>query len=189
MKKTIMTLVASVILLSGCASTTKGNSDYDPSVNFTRYSTFAWITEHPMIIGSTAGRQINPMTEGRVMRAIEESLNSKGLKIIDDPDQADFVVAFTLGARDEVQVTSYPTAYRGAWGGRGYWGGGYYGNNIDVRQYTEGRLSIDIFDRAEHRPVWHGWATKRITRKTQEDPEPVIREVVAAIMAKFPPGV
>ena len=71
MKKTIMTLVASVILLSGCASTTKGNSDYDPSVNFTRYSTFAWITEHPMIIGSTAGRQINPMTEGRVMRAPE----------------------------------------------------------------------------------------------------------------------
>ena len=141
-----------------------------------------------MIIGSTAGIQVSPMTEGRIKRAIQESLQSKGLQVVADPDQADFVVAFTVGARDEVQVTSYPTAYRGAWGG-GYWGGGYYGNQVDVRQYTEGRLSIDIFDRAEHRPVWHGWATKRITSKAQEDPEPVLREVVAAMMAKFPPGV
>ncbi len=121
------------------------------------------------------------------MRAIAESLTGKGLRMLDDPESADFVVAFTVGARDEVQVTSYPTAYR-SWGRGGYWGGGYYGNDIDVRQYTEGRLSIDIFDRAEHRPVWHGWATKRITRKAQEDPEPVLREVVAAIMAKFPPA-
>ena len=187
MKKTIITLVASVILLSGCASTTKGNSDFDPSVSFAGYHSFAWIAEHPMIIGATAGRQINPMTEGRIMRAIEESLRSKGFEVIADAEQADFVVAFTIGARDEVQVTSYPTAYRCFHRG-GYWGGGYYGTDIDVRQYTEGRLSIDIFDRAEHRPVWHGWATKRITRKAEEDPEPVLREVVAAIMAKFPPA-
>ena len=185
--KTIIALAASAILISGCASTTKGNADFDPSVNFTRYSTFAWIAEHPMIIGSTAGIQLSPMTEGRIMRAIAESLTGKGLRMVDDPESADFVVAFTVGARDEVQVTSYPTAYR-SWGRGGYWGGGYYGNDIDVRQYTEGRLSIDIFDRAEHRPVWHGWATKRITRKAQEDPEPVLREVVAAIMAKFPPA-
>ncbi len=185
--KTIIILVASVILLSGCASTTKGNADFDPSVNFLNYHSFAWIAEHPMIIGATAGRQVNPMTEGRIMSAIEDNLRSKGFQVVADPEQADLVVAFTVGARDEVQVTSYPSAYRGAYR-VGYWGGGYYGTDIDVRQYTEGRLSIDIFDRSEHRPVWHGWATKRITRKAEEDPKPVLRDVVNAIMAKFPPA-
>ena len=85
-----------------------------------------------MIIGATAGRQVNPMTEGRIMRAIEESLRSKGFQVTANAEQADFVIAFTIGARDEVQVTSYPTAYRGFHRG-GYWGGGYYGTDIDVR--------------------------------------------------------
>jgi hypothetical protein len=186
--RTITAVAALLILLSGCASTTKGTSDYDPATNFAGYQTYAWISEHPMIVGATAGRQLSPLLEGRIMSAISDSLSSKGFRRADNPEQADFVIAFTVGARDEIQVTSYPSAYRGAWGRPGYWGTGYYGTDIDVRQYTEGRLSIDVFDRAEHRPVWHGWATKRITRKHEENPEPAIREVVSAILANFPPA-
>jgi hypothetical protein len=59
---------------------------------------------------------------------------------------------------------------------------------LDVRQYREGTLSIDVFDAKTHRPVWHGWAKKELTRADIENSEGPIRKAVTAILAKFPPG-
>ena len=42
----------------------------------------------------------------------------------------------------------------------GWWGRPYWGRDVDVRQYREGTLSIDLFDVRTHRPVWHDWAKK-----------------------------
>jgi hypothetical protein len=67
------------------------------------------------------------------------------------------------------------------------WGGAYY-QDIDVRQYTEGRLAIDVFDGKLKRPVWHGFATKTISSADQADPQKAIDAAVAAIVAEFPPG-
>lgn len=178
-----MAPIALLAMVFGCQSTTKGQWDFDPSADFASYQTFAWISEHPMILGPSAQRQVSPLLEGRIMNAIGDALKRNGYRQVADSSQADVAVAFTVGARDQIQVTSYPSNYRGAW----RWGG-YWGTDVDVRSYTEGRLSIDVFGVEEQRPVWHGWATKRISRKTEENPEPVIREVVDAILANFPRG-
>jgi hypothetical protein len=88
-------------------------------------------------------------------------------------------------------VNAYPDPYLGAgwgWGRRGWWGGGYWGDNLDVRQYREGTLSIDVFDAKSHRPVWHGWAKKELNRNDIEHSEEPIRKAVAAVLAKFPPS-
>jgi hypothetical protein len=94
-------------------------------------------------------------------------------------------VAFTLGAREVVDVnsTAYPTGFYRPYG----WGGAYY-QDVDVRQYTEGRLAIDLFDTRLKRPVWHGYVTKNITGKDQADPQAVITEAVSSILVDFPPG-
>jgi len=52
--------------------------------------------------------------------------------------------------------------------------------------YREGTLSIDVFDAHTHRPVWHGWAKKELTREDQEHSEAPIRAAVAAVLAAFP---
>jgi hypothetical protein len=57
-----------------------------------------------------------------------------------------------------------------------------------VRQYREGTLSIDIFDVKSHRPVWHGWAKKELSRKDIEQSEQPIKHAVAAVLEKFPPA-
>jgi hypothetical protein len=59
---------------------------------------------------------------------------------------------------------------------------------LDVRQYHEGTLSVDVFDTHTHRPVWHGWAKKELTRKDIENSAEPIRNAVAAVLAKFPPA-
>lgn len=166
--------------LQGC-ETIKVVSDHDPSFSFAGYDSYAWISEHPMV---TSAQGVSPLLEGRIMAAIQETLGQKGMKLIADPAQADFVIAFGVGARERVSVTSTPyPAYRGAWG----WGGAYY-NDVDVRQYTEGRLAIDIFDVSERRPVFHGYATANVSATTdQAKRQQMLREAVAKILAGFPP--
>jgi hypothetical protein len=56
-----------------------------------------------------------------------------------------------------------------------------------VRQYREGTLSIDVFDAHSHRPVWHGWAKKELTRNDMEHSAEAIRKAVDSVLAKFPP--
>ena len=68
-----------------------------------------------------------------------------------------------------------------------YYGGYGGGSNVDVQQYTEGTLAIDIYDVAEHDPVWHGVATKRITDKMRRNPDESLTEIVTEILQRFPP--
>jgi hypothetical protein len=178
---------ACVVLLAtwvvqGCQSI-QTQSDYDKAFSFAGYDTFSWVSEHPLVAKEVG---VSPLSEERLMRAFTDVMASKGIRYVADAQQADFVVAFSLGSREKVSVTSTPV-----YGGyytmrRGYWGAPYY-QDVDVRQYTQGRLSIDILDVKERRPVWFGYATKNLTESVRADPEPVIREAVAAILKDFPP--
>jgi hypothetical protein len=175
-----LTVIAAA-LLSGCTGMSV-NSDYDDSRDFSSYRTFSFISDHPLLMSQTA--PVNPLFEGRVMTAIRDTLTAQGMRYVDDRKNADVVVSFTLGARDKIQVTSYPTAYRGAWG----WGGSYHHENVDVRNYTQGTLAIDLFDVKKKSPVWHGWAVKTITSADYKNPTSTINNVIEAILAKYPPS-
>jgi Domain of unknown function (DUF4136) len=76
-------------------------------------------------------------------------------------------------------------AFRGA---PGWWGGPSWGTSVDVRQYHEGTLSVDIFDAHSHRPVWHGWAKKELTPSDMKNSTQPIQNAVASVLARFPPA-
>jgi hypothetical protein len=158
-------------------------SDFDHAASFAAYHSFSWMPrEHH---GSA-----NPLVVQRARDAIEADLKTKGFSEVADPAAADFVVDFTIGSRERTEVDSYPAPYAspGWWGGRGWWGYPYWGGEVDVHQYREGTLSIDVFDGHSHRPVWHGWARKELSRSDIEHSEAPIRAAVAAVLGKFPPG-
>jgi hypothetical protein len=100
-----------------------------------------------------------------------------------DPATADFIVDFTIGIRDRIDVQSYPVAYRGPW----LWGNWYYGNQLDVRQYREGTLAIDIFDAGKHQPVWSGKAQKQLSKSDLGATNTAIHEAASAVLEQFPP--
>ena len=174
------------IILGGCATGFQATYDHDPTHDFGAYRTFAWVSAHPMVIGAT-NRIPNPLLEPRIMDTVERSLRAKGYRKVADPASADFVMAFTVGSREEIRVDSYPTMAGRHYPGR--WGGGYYGYGTDttVRQYTQGMLALDIFDVSERRPVWHGVATKKINESDRENMQVTIDDAVGAILAGFPP--
>ena len=188
-------LLVAGLILAGCSAPAP-MVDYDPSYNFNQDRTFAFISEHPLLRGEGAEGG-NPLLEGRLMEITENILSARGLRRVSDPETADLAVGFTLGGREKLQVNSSPSYspyYRGGYGGwgRGYYGGygGAYGGTqtVDVRQYTEGTLSVDIYDPQEHKPVWHGRAVRRITKKMQENLEDTLQEILGGIFATFPPA-
>lgn len=182
MKTLITLLCGAALLLCGCTTTTDIFTDRDAAVDFSRYHTFSWIDEHPLIVGGGAAALANPLMQARIQRAITEELTARGFEFVPVGGEADLVVSFTAGARQEVSVDSYPAAYRS---GR-YWGGAYIGDSVDVRSTTEGALAIDFFDTETKAAVWHGRAERRLSKTDRERRTALIEEAVAAILADFP---
>jgi hypothetical protein len=189
----IMALVS--MGLTACASTFEATYDSDPAQDFSVYKTFGWISENPMILGST-DRVPNPLLQPQIMRALEAGLATKGYTRVDDVEAADFAVSFTVGSREEVRVDSYPSTY-GGYGMGGYpaWGGSYYGYGMGVgmatetrvRQTTKGMLGLDIFDVEGRKPVFHSVATKTISDSDRKQMGETVQAAVDAVLAAFPP--
>lgn len=179
------------LALAACATGFKATYDSDPGHDFSGYQTFAWMSANPMIVGPT-NRISNPLLEPKIMAAMEGVLTAKGYSKVDDPEAADFVLSFTVGSREEIQVNSYPATYagygyRGAWG----WGGPYYGMGMatetQVRQYQKGMLALDVFDVKERRPVFHAVAEKSITDSDRKRLDETVQAAVDAVLQAFPP--
>jgi hypothetical protein len=173
--RTLLTMSAA-FLLASCATTPEIASDYDRSTNFATYHTFTLMQrEHRGIP--------NPLVAIRAEEEIAQELRRRGYTLAADPTSADFTVDFTIGSQERTDINTYPVAYAGPW----LLGGPSWGSNIDVRQYREGTLAIDVFDGHTHRPVWHGWVQKELTRKDLEQPAEPIIKAVNSVLAKFPP--
>ncbi len=154
-------------------------TDLDATVDFEAYETFAFLEPSAIAAGPEG---MNPMLAGHLERAAAEDLVAHGYRQSAAGTTPDLVVSFTLGARDRVMETEYPSFY-----GRGRydWGGPYY-QQTDVRHYTEGTLCIDFFDPARDAPVWHGKTVRTVTTKLREDPAGTAKAVVGAILERFP---
>jgi hypothetical protein len=187
MKTIKVTLVAVLVLLvASCASTykVKVGADKNENIDTANYKTFAWLTSQKVM---AASEDFNPVMKFRVDEEIEKAFLAKGYTLVTDAEKADFTISYTVGNRDKIKVNSYPTAYNRGFG----WGRHYYRgmfginlrNEVSVRQYTEGKLAIDVFDVKSHQPTWHGWATKRIT--SDEIHLDNIQEVVKDVVAQF----
>jgi hypothetical protein len=176
--------VVALIVLAGCSSVTT-NYDFDPEYDFNAYKTFQlYQGEGPPGDILTA----NPLVKKRFEIATAAELKAKGYTEVEaDPD---FVVVLHGGVKEQVQVTN--------WGGYGWYDPwwGPYGGRVDVNQYEEGTLVIDIVDMGKNKPdgekelAWRGTGTKIIgnppndAAKAQEQ----ATQYVAAILSKFPPN-
>lgn len=175
--------IGALLLAAGC-STIQSGSHYDETFDFRSWETWSWIADDPHVGGG--GTEIDdPLAHAKIRDAISEQLHLKGYRFVDDRDSADFVISYSLGSRDKLRVSSYPVAYRGPWG----WhvvGSRYYVNEYEEHVYTEGTLAVDAFDGETRQPVWHGWASKSVTRQDRANPDQAIKTGVARVFEPFP---
>jgi hypothetical protein len=149
--------LAAALAVGACASTQTVSSDIPPGANLAAYKSFTFINP-------TSSPSGNPVAYERVRRGVETALMSKGYA---ESNSADLSVIITLGKQDKTDVVTYG-----------------FGAPADVYQYTEGKVSVDVFNTNTRRPLWHG-QTDRAINPSGADPA-TIDAAVASMMAKFP---
>jgi hypothetical protein len=146
----------------------KINTEFDQSVDFTRFKTFA-VREGRLNSPSPALN--SELTKKRIETEIERALIAKGLtRATGAPD---LNVFFTLGSARRVETETFPAGWRGR------------GTRVARVPYAEGTLVIDLRDPATRSLVWRGVAN-------EEEPNPTkladkLDEMVKKSIAKYPP--
>ena len=168
-------ILLAVAMLSGCSGLTV-RDEFDHGTSFAGYRSFAWIAAKPLLIASAM--PVNPKLEGYLMRSAKETLQSKGYEFVDDPSRADFLLGFRIGTAG-LDASQYPEPYRSLAVAQG--------GILPSAPGIANELWVDIYDVKTRTAVWRGSAQKDVTGRDQAHAEYVIRHVVEAVLARFPP--
>ncbi len=165
--------------LTGCSSLTV-NYDYDNNVDWTNFKTYAWVGAKSTGSATASGGVMDSgLLDQRIRSSVEFEMTSRAMTESTTPD---VLVIYHVGSEDKIQVTDWGYRYSDY-----YWG--YGGRQIDVYQFTEGTLVIDIIDAGTKNLVWRGTGSGVVdqTQRTPEEIQEDIDKVVNKIMASFPP--
>ncbi len=176
-------LVFVVVSLAACSSISV-TSDWDTSVDFSQFKTFAILeNEKPTI---------NRLIDQRIVDAIAADLVAKGLQHVDTTDRADLAIGYQVTTEER---TSFHTVHSG-WGAYGYpssrsgWYGGTPGSSRATQvNYTVGTLVIPVFQMANKELIWEGSGSGVVNpSRTPEQSVKHINDAVQSILKGFPPG-
>jgi hypothetical protein len=174
-------LLVMMLMVSGCGSSISVNNDYDVNAPFADYKTYDWMPQPAAAPGNAkTAVQRNDLLDKRIKNAVADVLVEKGL--VPDAANPDVLLAYHVGVKDKVQVTDWGYRY-----GDAYWGWG--GRDIDVYNYKEGTLIIDMIDAGTNQLVWRGAGQKALDdgKQTPQKSDELIRKVVGKIMSQYPP--
>ena len=165
-----------LLVLSAC-STVSVYSDYDKSVNFEQYKTYAYYKQ------GIDKAEISDLDKRRILRAIDNALMAKGFTKSDSPD---LLINIFTKTKEEVNVNQFSAGWGYGWG----WGWNPYlmYGGPTVTTSTQGTLFIDFVDAKKKELVWQGEGVGELTRNVDNKDER-IAEFVNKIIAQYPPQV
>jgi hypothetical protein len=140
-------------------------------------STWAWA---PFTTSSPDPRVANDIVQERVMVAVEASMAGHGLRRASRLD-ARYLVTYHVAVANKLKVDSTPNMGR-VCGIRGCITAS--GSSVEVQQYAEGTLIIDIVDQRTGRLVWRAASKKQVTEKDVTQAK--INAVVADMTKSLP---
>ncbi|MBV7316612.1 DUF4136 domain-containing protein [Shewanella sp. NIFS-20-20] len=189
MQKLLMAVM--VLALSACSSV-QTSWDYNPEVNFSGFTTYAWVTQS----GDESQYHLDGLMDERVRSAINNDLAAKGLTQTSQPE-AQLLVNYLTKVDTKVDVDTftnyygynpYYSYYGPGWGWGNPWGPGSASTQTQVREYDVGTLIVDIVDKATGKLIWRGSLSNIIRDKdTPQERTQFINEAVNKILANYPP--
>ena len=169
--------IALIAMVITSCSSVRVAADYDRQVDFNQYKTFAFFKS------GIDKAEISDLDKKRILRSIEAELLAKGYTKSDNPDM---LVSIFTKSNQRVDVYNNSWGF-GAWGwGAPGWGWGWNMQpNVSTR--TQGVLFVDLIDAKKKELVWQGQGTGYLSTNMDKKEER-IKEFVAKIMEKYPPG-
>jgi Domain of unknown function (DUF4136) len=172
------TVMSAMLMLAGCASISV-QDDFDPGADFGGYRSFSWVADAPLLVATP--QLVNPQLESHLTKAALATLQAKGYEFVADREAADFLLGFTVGPRTALDPQQYPDGYRGQVVWQGSAGPATTSGDPSMQ------LSVNIYDVATRAPVWRGTVQRNVTGRDQANAETVLRRVIEAVLARFPP--
>jgi hypothetical protein len=165
-----------IFAVVACSSVTT-SFDYDKSVDFSKYKTYAY-TEHTQKFP-----EINSLDRDRVLAAIDTEMTKRGYT--KSEGTSDVLVDVFVKTEEEMTATATNTGAYGRWGyGYGMGGGTTY---VDYNKYTKGTLFISLVDRSTEKIAWQGRGSKTLNENVKpEKKEANIKSAITAIFMKYP---
>jgi hypothetical protein len=172
--RSLLSSIALIALLAGCASGPQLRVDQDPSADLKAYKTFAFY-EHA---ASDRAGYASIVTQ-RLRHSTREQLEKLGYAYSEQaPDlRVNFFV--NVADKQELRSTSTGPAFRGYRG---------WGTQLETVSYRQGTLRIDLVDAGRNAMVWQGVAEGHVDPKAEQQPGASVDAVVAAIFERFPGG-
>ena len=175
----LFAIVAALLFLSAATFAQDVNTDFDKSVDFSKYKTFA------VKIGTSWNNQIS---EKRITEEIAQTLTEKGWTRTDaNPD----ALVLLHGATEKQKNLNTFYSGMGGYGGYGYrgWGGmgGMGTATTTTSEYTVATLVVDIFDAKSKALLFRGTAEDEISDKAEKNIKKV-EKASAKMFKDFPPG-
>ncbi|WP_339920807.1 DUF4136 domain-containing protein [uncultured Flavobacterium sp.] len=155
------------VAMAGCGVYTKITSNYDRSIDFTKYKTFAWLPDKDTV----GGEYNNQIIRNNARNYFSHCMGGRGYKIsIDTPDV--FLELVITAVKKEKTVSTPSSTYPLGW----YYHNPYYyhypGNHYYLHhynynyttyvtqkvEYTEGAITLNVIDRKLNKLVWTGTA-------------------------------
>lgn len=178
------------IFLAGCATGPQLRTAAAPGVDLGAYRTFSFF---PQLSTDRAG--FHTLVSRQLVFSTRREMEVRGFTFVEDPTEADLLINFYTDVAEQFRVRSTMQH----WHGPSYWHHrrGFYDpwrghrhwpthTSVDVQQFTEGTLSVDLVDSARNMLVWEGVATKRITQRTLNDLGPALDDAVHRMFERFP---
>jgi hypothetical protein len=172
MRLRFLTIPFLICLILPAASAQSVNVDYDHSLSFSQYRTFAW-TEQP-----NPNQIRNPLLAQEAKTQIDSQLQSRGLQLIHESENPDLIVVASGGMKTEISYNS--------WGGMGGWRfGGAMGTTTPERNVI-GTLVVDLYDSKAKKLAWRGTAQGTLNESNSEKNRQLVIKAVSKLFRKYP---
>jgi hypothetical protein len=190
--------IITVIFFSGCSLYTEISVTVDTNSDFSKYRTFAWISDD---MDTTNSPYNNEIIRNNIRNYFGHSFSERGYRI--DLDTPDVLLQLVIVSNKKEKEVIYPTYPRNYYYCPYYYCSDYYspysfdyyyryqgeycypfGYCKDKVEYVEGSITLNVIDRKQNKLVWSGTAKGDIY-----DPAYIhqnIHPAVRSIMRKYP---
>jgi len=179
----------SLSLALGLAACTTSNvgvaTDFDHSVNFRNYRTWAWYPKQANDTEGGPARGYESFTDQRIRAAVATELAKKSLTEAPAGTVPDVYVAYSVRVENKQQMSG------GSPFGYGYPYGGFYGRGMypygggGVYNYKAGTVVIDVVDARRKELAWRGTGQAQLDKNNLSEPETF--RIVNSILGAYPP--
>jgi hypothetical protein len=168
--------IAAALAVLGACSSLNVNTDWNTTIDFTKYKTFDFKADT---------LPYSTFTQERLRSTIENTLKSKG--VTRSQTNPDLILIYRVNLSSTTQYTTVSSGgygYGPAWGGYG----GYGGVGVSQTTATEiplGALTIAIVDPKLNQLVWKSEADAQLS--DSESNAQLVQDAIKQMFAQFPP--